>query len=108
LAHDTLLADHRGAGETLTKVQQEFSWPGIHEYVTRYVASCDLCQKNISKGTVANAPMEDEDLKVKTAYQNVTYLRERVEETCELARNELAKYRYVTKDIITVEHERGS
>jgi len=34
---------------------------------------------------------EDEDPQVKTAYQYVTDLRERVEETCELARNELAK-----------------
>jgi len=57
LAHDTLLAGHRGAGKTLSRVQQEFYWPGIHEYVTRYVASCDLCQRNISKGTVAKAPM---------------------------------------------------
>ena len=32
-------------------------WTGIHEYVTRYVASCDLCQRNVSKGTVAKAPM---------------------------------------------------
>jgi len=37
LAHDTLLAGHRVAGKTLSRVQQEFYWPGIHEYVTRYV-----------------------------------------------------------------------
>ena len=58
MAHDTLLAGHRGAGKTLSRVQQEFYWPGIHEYVTRYVASCDLCQRNVSKGTVAKAQME--------------------------------------------------
>jgi len=34
---------------------------------------------------------EDEDPEVKTAYQYVIDLRERVEETCEMARNELAK-----------------
>ena len=28
LAHDTLLAGHRGAGKTLSRVQQEFYWPG--------------------------------------------------------------------------------
>ena len=46
-----------------------------------------------------------EDPEVKTAYQYVTDLRERVEETCELASNELAKlqrYRHATRDIITV------
>jgi len=57
LAHDTLLAGHRGAGKTLSRVQQEFYWPGVHEYVTRYAASCDLCQRNVSKGTVPKAPM---------------------------------------------------
>jgi len=34
---------------------------------------------------------EEEDPEVKTAYQYVIDLRERVEETCELARSELAK-----------------
>jgi len=34
---------------------------------------------------------EDEDPEVKAAYQYVIDLRERVEETCEMARNELAK-----------------
>ena len=57
LAHDTLLAGHRGPAKTLSRVQQEFYWPGIHDYVTRYVASCDLCQRNVSKGTVSKAPL---------------------------------------------------
>jgi len=34
---------------------------------------------------------KEEDPEVKTAYQYVTDLRERVKETCELARSELAK-----------------
>ena len=34
---------------------------------------------------------EDEDPEMKTTYKGVIDLRERVEETCELARNELAK-----------------
>jgi len=57
LAHDTLLARHRGPAKTLSRVQQEFYWPGVHEFVTRYVASCDLCQRNVSKGTVSKAPL---------------------------------------------------
>ena len=57
LAHDTLLAGHRGPAKTLSRVQQEFYWPGIHDYVTRYVASCDLCQRNVSRGTVSKAPL---------------------------------------------------
>jgi len=34
---------------------------------------------------------EEEDTEVKTAYQYVIDLRERIEETCELAKNELSK-----------------
>jgi len=34
---------------------------------------------------------EDEDPEVKTLYQYVLDLRQRIEETCELARNELVK-----------------
>jgi len=29
----------------------------VHDYVTRHVESCDLCQKNVSKGIVAKVPM---------------------------------------------------
>jgi len=57
LAHDTLFSGHRGAAKTLSRVQQEFYWPGIHNFVTRYGASCDLCQRNVSKGIVGKAPM---------------------------------------------------
>jgi len=57
LAHDTLLAGHRGPAKTLNRVQQEFYRPRVHDFVTRYVASCDLCQRNVSKGTVSNAPL---------------------------------------------------
>jgi len=34
LAHDTLSAGHRGAGKTLSRVQQEFYWPGVHVETT--------------------------------------------------------------------------
>jgi len=57
LAHDTLLAGHRGAAKTLSRVQQGFYWPEVHEFLTRYVASGDLCQRNVSKGTVSKAPL---------------------------------------------------
>ena len=56
-AHNTLLAGHRGAAKTLSRVQQEFYSPRVHECVTRYVASCDLSQRNVSTGTVPKAPM---------------------------------------------------
>ena len=46
LAHDTLLAGHRGPAKTVSRVQQEFYWPGIHEYVTHHVICVrGMCQK---------------------------------------------------------------
>jgi len=57
LAHDTLLSGHRGSIKTLNRVLQEFCWPEIHNFVMRYVSSCDLCQRNVSKGTVGKAPL---------------------------------------------------
>lgn len=57
LAHDTLLAGHRGPKKTLSRVTFDFYWPGIHNFVSRYTASCDLCQRNASKGTVGKAPL---------------------------------------------------
>ena len=57
LAHDTLLSGHRGSSKTLNRVLQEFYWPGINNFVLKYVSSCDLCQRNVSKGTVGKAPL---------------------------------------------------
>jgi len=45
LADDTLLSGHRGYTKTLNRVSQEFYWPGINNFVLRYVSSCGLCQK---------------------------------------------------------------
>ena len=57
MSHDSLLASHRSAGKTYARVQSEFYWPGIHNHCVRYTASCDLCQRNASKGSVAKAPL---------------------------------------------------
>ena len=38
LAHDTLLSGHRGSTKTLNRVLQEFCWPGINNFVLRYVS----------------------------------------------------------------------
>jgi len=53
-AHATLLSGHKGSTKTLNRVLQEFYWPGINNFVLRYVSLCDLCQRNVSKGTVAS------------------------------------------------------
>jgi len=57
LAHGTLLAGRGGPAGTLGGVQRGFCWPGVHDCVTRCVASCDLCQRSVSVGTVSEAPL---------------------------------------------------
>ena len=51
-AHDTLLGGHRGVAKTLDRVTSEFYWPGMHDDIRRYCWSCDVCQRNVSKGSV--------------------------------------------------------
>ena len=57
LAHDQLLAGHCGARRTLARILSNFFWPGITVDVARYVASCDSCQKAVSKGRVPPVPL---------------------------------------------------
>jgi len=51
---------------------------------------------------------EDEDPEVKTLYQYVVHLRDRVEETCKMAKEELAKVQVRNQKTITREHVTGS
>jgi len=39
LVHDTLLSGYRGSTKTLKRVFQEFYWPGINNFMLRYVSS---------------------------------------------------------------------
>lgn len=57
LAHDQLLAGHCGARRTLARILSNFYWPGITVDVARYVASCDNCQRAVSKGRVPPVPL---------------------------------------------------
>ena len=56
-AHDQLLAGHCGVRRTLNRVLSKFFWPGISTHVTKYVRTCDICQKTVSKGKVPPVPL---------------------------------------------------
>ena len=58
VAHDVILAGHCGARRTLARLREKFFWPGMTVDVAKYVASCDACQRNTSKGKVAPVPMK--------------------------------------------------
>ncbi len=44
--HDTPLAGHVGKDKTIEQVKRRFYWPGMDSDITRYVTSCDACQRN--------------------------------------------------------------
>ena len=48
VSHDTLLAGHLGVNKTLSRIKAHFYWPGMTGDVSRYVRSCEVCQKNSS------------------------------------------------------------
>ena len=57
LAHESLLSGHLGIARTYYKVFSEFYWPGIHQDVTNYCRSCDICQRPLDKGRVTPVPL---------------------------------------------------
>ena len=42
-AYDTAVAGHPGQAKTYEIVQQSYYWPGMHDFVWRYVWSCQTC-----------------------------------------------------------------
>ena len=43
--HDSPIAGHPGIKETLCKVSEQHSWPGLKQFVTNYVKGCENCQR---------------------------------------------------------------
>ena len=50
LAHESILAGHQGIRRTQDRVRMGFWWPGMQGDIIRFVRSCDICQRSISKG----------------------------------------------------------
>ena len=44
--HDVPLAGHLGKDKTLELVKRRFYWPGMDNDISKYVTSCDACQRN--------------------------------------------------------------
>ena len=57
ISHSSLLGAHMGCAKTLSRITAKFYWPGIQAHVKRYVLSCDICQRTVSKGSVPKAPL---------------------------------------------------
>ena len=55
LAHESLrVLNHRGRKETISKVLDEFYWPGVCREVTQFCRSCAICQRTTQNIKVAS------------------------------------------------------
>jgi hypothetical protein len=62
--HDITIAGHMGIDKTYEGIQREYYWPTLLRDVTRYVNSCDSCQRNkprnhFSYGLLSPLPVPD-------------------------------------------------
>ena len=64
--HDSSLDRHSGVKKTVDKIQTNFFWPGLHDHVTSFCQSCEVCQKTVLIGSVLRAPLEDMPLNDQT------------------------------------------
>ncbi|XP_076442803.1 uncharacterized protein LOC143281478 [Babylonia areolata] len=108
LAHDSAMAGHMAAKKTRERVWQSFYWPGMCSDIRREVPqeSTGFAPFELLYGRTVRGPMhvlrqlwtkEVEDEEVKTASQYVVDLRNKIEETCEIARQSLAEAAQVHK-----------
>ena len=68
VANDSLFRGYLGVKKTEDRIQTNFFWPGLHDDVTSFCRSCDVCQKTVSRGSVTrvslgNMPLIDQPFK---------------------------------------------
>lgn len=70
MAHEGLLSGHQGQRRTTDRVLEEFYWPGVQADVTRFVKSCDICQRTVPKHLVGRIPLGNMPI-IDTPFQRV-------------------------------------
>ena len=56
--HDDRTSAHLGRKRTIAKVQQRFHWYKLRDYISRYIRSCDVCQRRKRPGLTPRAPLQ--------------------------------------------------
>ena len=57
-SHDAQTSGHLGINKTLSKVRQNYYWPGLSQDVKLYVTDCEMCQKGKDPIPTKRAPMQ--------------------------------------------------
>jgi len=98
--HDDPLAGHYGVDKTLELLTRNYYFPGIHSYVKKYVASCDLCSRgksprHLKHGELAPLPVPPGpwkgiscdlivDLPISNGYDSILVFVDRFTKMCHL------------------------
>ena len=56
--HDSRTAGHMGKRRTFLKVEHRFYWYKMREYISRYIRTCDRCQRRKRPGKTPRAPLQ--------------------------------------------------
>ena len=70
VTHDLIFGGHLGVKKTKNRIQTNFYWPRMHNDLSGFCRSCDVCQKTVNKGTVARAPLGEMPL-IDTPFKRV-------------------------------------
>ena len=57
VAYDSLFDQHLEVKKTEDRIKTNFFWLGLHDDVTSFCRSCDVCQKTVPRGSVPRAPL---------------------------------------------------
>ncbi|BEI86683.1 hypothetical protein CcaverHIS002_0700290 [Cutaneotrichosporon cavernicola] len=55
--HDTPVSGHRSADKTFLAIAPYYHWPGMRRFITKYVQTCDACQKH-KPAIATTSPMQ--------------------------------------------------
>lgn len=56
--HDAPLSGHLGKDKTTEQVKRRCYWPGMDDFIRRYVTSCDACQRNKPSQQAKMGPLQ--------------------------------------------------
>ena len=56
--HDSVTAGHPGVWKTWQAIKWDYWWPGLRQYVARYVKGCAVCQQNKTVTTRNTPPLQ--------------------------------------------------
>ena len=58
MAHDSILSAHMGQSKTFAKIEMDFYWPSYRADTTRWVMSCEVCQRTAPASSFQKVPLQ--------------------------------------------------